>query len=72
MTFKGWFEILCFTVSKIQTLQEIFVSLQFLINKLIILSSSQICQFCRYLLNKIVQKLCLTSGINKQILLLLF
>ena len=52
MTFKGWFEILCFTVSNIQTLQEIFVSLQFLIN-----SSSQICQFCRHLLNKIAQKL---------------
>ena len=63
---------LCFAVSNIQTLPEIFVSLQFLIYKLVVLSLSQICQFCGHLLNKIAQKLCLTSGINKQILLLLF
>ena len=31
-----------------------------------------ICQLCTFLLNKIERKLCLTSGINKQILLLLF
>ena len=35
-------------------------------------SLCQICQVCTHLLNNIWQKLCLTGGINEQILLLLF